>query len=52
MDCKVVHSLLHHNVVGGFGAGSAGLPGGFGGTGSKLGYPLGTGKCSDEMDSL
>lgn len=52
LDCKVVHNLLHHNDVGGFGAGTAGLPGGFGGTGSKLGYPFGTGQCSDKIDSL
>lgn len=45
-DCKVVHGLLPHNDVGGYGTGSAGLPGGFGGTGSKLG----TGKCLAEID--
>lgn len=44
-DCNVAHNLLHHNDVGGYGAGGAGLPGGFGGTGSKLGYPYGAGKC-------
>lgn len=30
---------------GGFGTGGAGLPGGIGGSGSKPGYPVGTGGC-------
>lgn len=30
---------------GGFGTGGAGLPGGIGGSGSRPGYPVGTGGC-------
>lgn len=46
-DCKVVDHVLHHNDAGGFGPGGAGLPVVPGGAG--YGYPLGTGKCSDEL---
>lgn len=38
-------TMMFGSGYGGFGTGGTGLPGGLGGSGSKPGYPTGTGGC-------